>query len=202
MITKLNICTALLITIFAVGCSTGVQKTNFHSDYSRLHQGKYIKGFWASPELDRQSVSRVFLEPIDTSRMEPQEKVPATNAVFWLRNSIQDHLKTEPPCGLATQISESTAKLTVAITFLTPGSSSGRFWAAEFGAGHAIVQVEGKLTDSKTGNELADFAERRRDSGAIGFEDMGGDASPVLIRRLLTNVGDDFVKELAAGIKN
>jgi hypothetical protein len=202
MTTKINICAALLIVLFAAGCSTGVQKTNFHSDYSRLHQGKYIKGFWAAPELDRHTVSRVFLEPIDTSRMEFQEKVPATNAVFWLKNSIQDHLKTEPPCGFATQSANSTAKLTVAITYLTPGSASGRFWAAEFGAGHAIVQLEGKLTDSKSGNELADFAERRRDSGAIGFEDFAGDASAVLIRRLLTNVGDDFVKELAGAIKN
>jgi len=31
---------------------------------------------------------------------------------------------------------------------------------------------------------------------------MGGDASLGLVRRLLVNVGDDFVKELAAGMKN
>jgi hypothetical protein len=202
MTTKINVWISLLVIALASGCSTGVQKTNFHSDYNRLHQGKYIKGFWAAPGLERQAVSRIFVEPIDTSRMEPQEKVPATNAVFWLKNSIQDHLKTEPPCGLATEVSESTAKLTVAITYLTPGSASGRRWAGELGAGHAIVQVEGKLIDSKTGNELADFAERRRDSGAVGFEDFASDASAVLIRRLLTNVGEDFVKELAAGIKN
>jgi Domain of unknown function (DUF4410) len=202
MVTNLNICTAMLITIFAAGCSTGVKKTNFHSDYSRLHQGKYIKGFCRAPELNKEAVSRVFLEAIDTSQMGPQEKVPPTNAVFWLKNSVQDHLKTEPPCGLAAEASESTAKLTLAITYLTPGSASKRTWAGEFGAGHAIVQVEGKLTDSKTGNELAEFAERRRDSGAIGFEDIGGDAGPTLVRRLLVNVGDDFVKELAGAIKN
>src|SRR4051794_10935450 len=108
MITKIKIWIALMTAILASGCSTGVQKTNFHSDYSRLHQGKYIKGFWAAPELDRHTVAQVSLEPIDTSRMELQEKVPVTNAVFWLKNSIEDHLKTEPPCGLATQPSEST----------------------------------------------------------------------------------------------
>src|SRR5215831_13282348 len=161
MFTKLNIQIALILTIVVAGCSTGVQKSGFHSDYSRLYQGKYIKGFWAAPELDRRAVSRVFVEPIDTSRMEPQDKVPATNAVFWLRDSIETHLKSEPPCGLATQESESTAKLKLAITFLTPGSASGRRWAGEIGVGHAIVQVEGKLIDAKTGNELAEFAERR-----------------------------------------
>jgi hypothetical protein len=49
---------------------------------------------------------------------------------------------------------------------------------------------------------LAEFAERRRESGAIGFEDIGEDAGPTLVRRLLHNVGEDFVKELGEGIKN
>ena len=199
---KTNLWIALLIAILGAGCATGVQKSNFHSDYSRLHQGKYIKGFWASPQLDRQTVSRVFVEPIDTSRMEPKGKIPPVNAAFWLKDSVDHQLKFQPPCGLAAEASESTAKLTIAVTYLTPGSATKRFWAAELGAGHAIVQVEGKLTDSKTGSELAEFAERRRDSGAIGFEDMGGDASAGMVRRLLHNVGEDFVKEVGGGIKN
>ena len=198
---KTNVWGALLIAMFAAGCSTGVQKSNFHSDYSRLHQGKYIKGFCATPELTGATVSRVFVEPIDTSRMEPEGKIPAENAAFWLKDSVEHQLKFQPPCGPVTQEGESTARLTIAVTYLTPGSATKRFWAAEFGAGHAIVQVEGKLTDSKTGNELAAFAERRRDSGAIGFEDMGGDASVRMVRRLLHNVGEDFVKELGEGIK-
>jgi hypothetical protein len=134
--------------------------------------------------------------------MEPEGKIPAENAAFWLKDSVEHQLKFQPVCAPAAEASESTAKLTLAVTYLTPGSATKRTWAAEFGAGHAIVQVEGKLIDSKTGNELAEFAERRRDSGTIGFEDIGGDAGPTLVRRLLHNVGEDFVKELGEGLKN
>jgi hypothetical protein len=180
-----------------------VQQTNFHSDYSRLHQGKYIKGVWVSPELAGATVSRVFVEPIDTSRMKPKGKIPVENAAFWLKDSAEHQLKFQPPCGRATQDSESTAKLTLTVNYLTPGSASKwALGAGELGAGRAIVQVEGKLTDSKSGNELAEFAERRRDSGAVGFEDIGRDASAQIVRPLLHNVGEDFVKELGEGIKN
>jgi hypothetical protein len=37
---------------------------------------------------------------------------------------------------------------------------------------------------------------------AAGFEDIGSDASAQIVRRLLHNVGEDFVKELGEGIKN
>jgi hypothetical protein len=90
----------------------------------------------------------------------------------------------------------------MAITYLTPGNATARILAAELGAGHAFVQVEGKLTDAKTGEEIARFADRRRDSGSIGFEDVGGDAGPRLVERLLKGISADVVKELSATVES
>src|SRR5690349_7084382 len=103
---KINGWVALLTITLVTGCSTGVQKSNFHSDYSRLHQGKYIKGVWAAPELTRDTVSRVFVEPIDTSRIQPDGKIPAENAALWLKDSAEHQLKFQPPCGPAAEASE------------------------------------------------------------------------------------------------
>ena len=66
----------------------------------------------------------------------------------------------------------------LAITHMDPGSSAERLWAGEFDAGHAQLQVEGKVVDIESGEIVAAFAERRRYSGALGAEDLGGDAGP------------------------
>ena len=65
------------------------------------------------------------------------------------------------------------ARLELAITEMTPGSSSVRLWAGEFGAGHAFVQVEGQVLYVESGTELATFCDRRRASGAAGLKDVG-----------------------------
>jgi len=66
----------------------------------------------------------------------------------------------------------------------------------ELGAGHAQVQVEGKITNMSNGDLLATFAERRRSSGAVGFKDLGGDAGPALIKHMIGEISSDINDEL------
>ena len=43
---------------------------------------------------------------------------------------------------------------------------------------------------------IAEFADRRRDSGAAGARDTFGDAGPDLVREMLTEIGRDLVREM------
>ena len=79
---------------------------------------------------------------------------------------------------------------------MTPGSSSGRMIAGEFGLGHAVVQVEGKMTDAKTHDTIATFGDLRQSSGMIGLQDLAGDAGADLVRDMLEDIGADVMKEI------
>ena len=118
-----------------------------------------------------------------------------------LRQAIAFAIRARTSWGTVEQPDSATAKISLAITYLTPGSVAGRFWAAELGAGHAIVQVDGKVIDAVTGKEIACFEDRQRDSGAIGFEDLGGDAGPRMVKRMLESISVNFVKELSESAK-
>jgi hypothetical protein len=50
--------------------------------------------------------------------------------------------------------------------------------------------------------EPAFFTDRRRDSGAIGFEDLLGDAGPKLVKRMLDGIATDVVKELSDDLES
>jgi hypothetical protein len=81
---------------------------------------------------------------------------------------------------------------------MDPGSRAKRLWAGEFGAGHAQLQIEGKVVDTENGEVIAAFAERRRSSGALGAKDLAGDAGPHIIEHLVSLVSADVNSELRA----
>ena len=78
------------------------------------------------------------------------------------------------------------------------GSAAKRIWAGEFGAGHAKLQIEGKVVDTQSGEVIAAFAERRRSSGSLGAQDLKGDAGPHIIEHLVGLVSADINSELRA----
>ncbi len=109
---------------------------------------------------------------------------------------VENSGKLRSATTFTTEAGQAEAVLHIAITEMTPGSAGGRIFAGELGMGHAFVQVEGRLVDLESGKDLVAFADRRRSSGAIGFEDMGGDAGPRLVRRMLKGIAADLVREL------
>jgi hypothetical protein len=78
-----------------------------------------------------------------------------------------------------------------------PGGGFARVMAGELGAGHAWVQVEGRVTDPTSGALLAAFADRQRDSGLAGVRDTFGDVGPSLVKERLTAIGRAARLELA-----
>jgi hypothetical protein len=189
------------LTLFLTsGCAT-VKTSGFLSRYDRLHQGRYLEKCWTDAELKQQTLAKISVEDIDTSRITDQPTVTRSDASKWLKTAMVSSIQARPGWQTNEPPDSSTAKLFLAITYLTPGSAGGRILAGELGIGHAIVQVEGKLIDSNSGKEVASFADRHRDSGSIGFEDTGGDAGPKLVKRMLEKTASGVVKELSASVK-
>jgi hypothetical protein len=180
------------------GCSTTAVRSDFLSGTEQLHKGRYVESYWSAPNFTKESLARIYLAPIDTSRIQDAPGITASAASDCLKLATISNIRSPGGWSVTEQQETATATLALAITYLTPGSVAGRFWAAELGAGHAFVQVEGKLTDTSTEKEIARFADRRRDSGSIGFEDLGGNAGPRLVKRMLEAISSDFIKELSA----
>ena len=186
--------TALAFSIFQ-GCATA-KKAAFVENFQQMKRGRYVERFRANARsLTPETLRRVELDQIDTSRIADTPKVSRVEAGQWLKEAMIAELKKRPGCNLATNGAPATSRLSLAITEMNPGSQAARIIAAELGAGHAFVQVEGKLT-SVSGEEIAAFVDRRRSSGATGFEDLGGDAGPKLIERMIKGISADAIAEL------
>ena len=188
---------ALMLT----GCTTNTVPSNFLAGTEGLHAGKFVQSYWSASNVDRTNLAKIYLKPIDISQIQDAPDITAATAADALKNAAIKDIRKTGELDVTDKPESATATLALAITFMTPGSVSGRFWAAELGAGHAFVQVEGKVNDAATGKEIAAFADRRRDSGSIGFEDLGGDAGPRLVKRMVEAISSDFIKELLATTK-
>jgi len=186
----------VMIALVGAGCATA-NKSGFLSEYDRMHSGQHLEHYWSAPELKGQTTAKIYVESVDTSRVKNQPGVTVEDAAHWLREAAMSSINKQPGWSTAEQPEASTSKLVLAITYFTPGSAGGRILAGEFGLGHAFVQVEGRLIESGTNKEIACFSDRRRDSGAVGFEDIAGDAGPKLVNRLLRHIAADVAKELA-----
>ena len=77
---------------------------------------------------------------------------------------------------------------------LTPGSQLLRWWCGELGCGHAIIEVQGRLIDAKTGEVFAAFADKRR--GAAVIDPTGGSGEDLLREDML-----GIVRDLAAALR-
>jgi hypothetical protein len=81
----------------------------------------------------------------------------------------------------------------IAITEVDPGSRALRWWFGEFGAGHSVVQVEGRFVAPSSGKDLVQFVERRR--GAAILDITGGDAE-ALVEQDLREIAEAIVKQV------
>lgn len=197
MLNRIILGTFTLILLLASGCAT-TKTSGFLSGSEQLHKGQFLENYWADAGLKPQTLTKILVEDIDISRITDQPPVTRAEASQWLKTAIVSSIQAQPGWQTGVSGESPTAKLSLAITFLTPGSANGRIIAGEFGLGHAIVQVDGKLVDASSGKEVAAFSVRRRDSGSIGFEDALGDVSPRLVKRMLDKIASDVVKELSA----
>jgi hypothetical protein len=180
-----------------LGCASATQ-SGFLADYSRLESGRHVEKFWSDEAvIEDRRYSAVDLKAIDVTRISDTEDVTAEQSALWLKAALTSNLPwLRLRDAFAPDAGQAGAQLRVAITEMTPGSAAGRMFAGEFGMGHAIIQVEGEMVDLDSQAVVVAFADRRRSSGTIGFEDIGGDAGPRLVQRMLEELAADLAQEL------
>ena len=187
-----RIITVLLSCMILTAHSATPKASGYLSDYDRLVEGEYLEAYWVDVgQIKRSNAPRIVLGEISIAGIEDHKGVTVADCVGWLK---EDLLKGH----IISNSQEAKYRLDLAITHMDPGSAAKRLLAGEIGAGHAQLQIEGKVIDIQSGKVLASFAERRRSSGAIGIEDMAGDAGPHIIEHLVSLISADVNSELLA----
>ena len=186
------IITVLLSCMILTAHAVSPKASGYLSDYNRLVEGEYLEAYWVDmARIKRSNPPRILLGEISIAGIKDHKGVTVADCVGWLKNDL---LKGR----IISDSQEAKYRLDLAITHMDPGSAAKRLLAGEIGAGHAQLQIEGKVIDIQSGKVLASFAERRRSSGAIGIEDMAGDAGPHIIEHLVSLISADVNSELLA----
>jgi len=172
------------------GCAT-MKPTGYLNNYERLNKGNNLEKIWFDPDEQFKS-SCIIVKDFDTKLINDAKGVTVKDVRKWLK---QDFEKQSMLQGLKIEyepkVNQCEYTLELAITQMTQGSASARMWAGELGAGHAKVQIEGKVTN-KNKKIVLTFSDLRSNSGAIGLKDIGGDAGPELVK--------DNIRQLAHAI--
>jgi len=177
------------------GCATPGQM-KFLGDSLGLAKGRYVDQSWSDRvRIQAGGYSAIELARIDTSAILDQKGMTKAEAASLLRESIVESSGSTQV--LAFSGAGPKARLELAITEMDPGDALARAFAAELGAGHAYVQVEGRVIDDRTGAFLAAVADRRRGTGVIGLRDTFGSSGPAMVREMIMGAGGDLKRELA-----
>jgi hypothetical protein len=184
--------TAVMISCIVPVHAAAPKASGYLPDYDRLVEGEYLEAYWVdAPRVERSSAPQILLGTISVDGIRDHKGVTVANCVDWLESDLKSG-------RVISDSQEAKYRLDLAITHMDPGSAAKRLLAGEFGAGHAQLQIEGKVIDVEKGEVVAMFAERRRSSGAIGIEDLAGDAGPHIIEHLVRLISTDVNSELLA----
>jgi Domain of unknown function (DUF4410) len=167
-----------------------------------MSAGRYLDRLWCDEALlGEQDYTSVVVTSVGAVGIEDKPGVPTGYAVAWLWDAFaREPREAEPGFAPPGARAGAAANLELAITEMTPGSAAARMWAGEFGAGHAFVQVDGKLSDADDGTLLCEFSQRTRASGAVGFRDLGGDSGPAMVRQMMGMIARAARNELALAL--
>jgi hypothetical protein len=189
----LNLAIIALIGGFVLtGNAAAPKSSGYLSDYHRLIEGEYLEAYWVDvAHIERTRSPSMLLGEISTVGIKGHKGVTVADCVGWLERELLNG-------AMISNRQAATYRLDLAITHMDPGSAAKRLWAGEFGAGHAQLQIEGKVVEIESGAVVAAFAERRRSSGALGAQDLAGDAGPHIIEHLVSLISADVKSELLA----
>lgn len=193
---------ALVVMICLAGLATGCAATpdryQFVKQEAKLTDGQNVDVVWAnSGQISARTYLPLALDAITTRYVTDRKGITAAEAAAHLKEAIREKAeKANLPLVDGGGEATAPARLALAITEMHPGGRWDRMMNAEFGAGHAFVQVEGRVVDAESGEELMAFADRRRSTAWIGLRDIPRDAGPVVIREMLEGIAADIVSEL------
>lgn len=184
------------VMLLSSACTHAVRPTGYLENYKQLRPSNDIELLWSEHDrIVQGQYKRIVIGRIE-ARVVDSEKVTGEEACKWLRYAVLGKSASSESLVLGGETGK-TAKLDLAITEMTPGSAFARIMAGELGAGHAWLQIEGRVTDEESGVLLLTLADRRRGSGAHGFRDTVGDSGPAMISEGITAIGGSIRRELA-----
>jgi len=187
---------AIFSSLILTAHAAAPRPSGYLSDYDRLVEGEYLEAYWVDVIAIRRSTQpHILLGTISADKVSDHKDVTVAETISWLKNDLLEG-------AIIVGQTDGGYRLDVAITHLDPGSAAKRLLAGEFGAGHAQLQIEGRVIDSQSGRVVASFAERRRSSGAIGVQDLAGDAGPHIIEHLVHLISADISDELTASFRS
>lgn len=187
------------LVMFGFGCASSTpQKSGFLSGDEKLKAGKFLQEWWTAGAIDKHTLSKIYIEPIDVTRIKDASEISVMFASNFLAQTVAFQIRAHSSFEVVSERSSATATIALAITYMMPGSAGGREFGGEFGMGDAIVQMDGKVTDVGSGKEIAAFEHRRVDSASGGTEDLGGNSSQRLVRRSMDSICNRLTKELVA----
>jgi hypothetical protein len=196
---SVRIACILMISYITVlgGCASPPIRSSYSNDIQPTIEGKYIEKVWIDKAiLSSVQYTEVRLQNVQGVGIVDQTNITVAEAVQWLKEAIIE--PGNDSIVLQSNNKGRMANLELVITELDPGSTSARFWAGEFGAGHAWVQIEGKLTDSENNKLLGYLSERSRKSGVLTFRNArGSDSGPGLIHDIIFDIAEKMKKEIS-----
>lgn len=192
-----RLCLLSVVLGFFSGCATTTEPTGFLRDSGTLRAGQRLDQVYTAPGFTPRHYSTVGVA-VESPLMVAPRGLSIENLTAYLSREVVAHLQQT---GLFSTVVPSSVqppgapglRCELAITQLDPGSRALRWWFGEFGAGHAIVQVEGRCLDAQTTTLMLAFVEQRR--GAAIFDITGGN-SQSLIEEDLRNIAHDFSQQL------
>ena len=184
--------------LVSLGCSTTPKRTTgWPASATQSHTGLDL--FYRSPTFYPNRYQALLVTPptvpahtpstfnaqrmADAFQQRLREHLTVARLVPRVTTSAQDILPDERVLILETQLIQ-----------VTPGSRIGRWWCGEFGCGHSIIEVQGRLIDAKTGEVFVTFADKRR--GAAVIDPTGGSGEDLLREDML-----DMVRDVAATLR-
>lgn len=187
--------------LFIVGCASSPIRTDYSKNISTLKEGIYLDNVWFEDDaLSSNRYSEVLLTDVKGFGVTDQTNITVAQAIEWLRESTVKPRKDN--FVLKSSETGKTLNLELVITELNPGDTMTRFWIGELGAGHAWIQVEGKLTDAESKKLLGYFVERDRKSGVATFRNSRGyDSGPGLIQDMIDDIGNKIRNEIGTILK-
>ena len=122
--------------------------TGYLSDYSHLSHGHFLEAYWADSAAV-EPATELLLGQISALQIKDKKHITVSDCKDWLEHDILEHplFSSDAP--------NASYRLDLAITYMDPGSATKRIMAGELGAGHAQIQVEGKVIDTGSGETVA-----------------------------------------------
>lgn len=164
---------ALATTGVAAAQVTSAQQTGYLQDYHRLGHvgGVPLEQVWINPAFDIREYRTLYIAPtrIDPSayyRNPMMDHAIATQVSTYLQKALTAQLQGAGIFKFASDDPWFSGKRPQALTLETriteiySGDPEQRYRKG-FGAGHTIIQIEGKIIENRTCRTLVEFADRR-----------------------------------------